>query len=403
MAESPGRPLLSGYRVLDVAQPLGFHCVKLLADMGADVVKVEPPAGDPARRVPPFKDDLPHTERSLYFLHYNTNKRGVTLDLEAPEGRQLFLELARRADVLVETYPPGRMEELGRGYDTLRALNPGLVMASVTPFGQTGPWRDYKATDIAGMALSNFMVITGEPGEAPVQGPAEIAYGMASTYAAFGIAVALYHRRESGQGQRIDVSMHECAAHIGGYFIPNYSYSGVMPHRVSRKAEVVDLYDAYEASNGYVRLFIIPVEQWRRLVEWMGSPELVSDPLFDDMEFRRQNTDLIHRTIADFCKRHTKEELYEEGQRRRISITPLNTAREFVESPQTVARELFVEMEHPEVGRYRHFGPIPRLSDTPGQITRTAPLLGQHNQEVYCGELGLSKQDLAALAAVGAI
>ena len=156
--ESP----LSGYRVLDLAGPLAFHCVKLLADMGADVVKVEPPSGDEARRVPPFKDDLPHSEKSLYFLHYNTNKRGITLNLDSHDGRAIFLELARSADVVVESFRPGRMDELGLGYSVLSAGNPGLIMASITPFGQTGPWRDYKATDIAGLALSNLMVLTGE-------------------------------------------------------------------------------------------------------------------------------------------------------------------------------------------------------------------------------------------------
>ena len=403
MVEAHQAPPLSGYRVLDVAGPLGFHCVKLLADMGAEVLKVEPPKGDPARLTPPFKGDVPHPERSLYFLHFNTNKRGITLDLECPDGRAIFQELAARADVLVETFPPGRMEAIGLGYETLSAANPDLVMASITPFGQSGPWRDYKGPEIVGLALSNLMVITGEPGQEPVQGPAEVAYGMASTYGAFGIAVALYHRMGGGRGQYIDVSMHECAAHIAGYFIPTYSYNGTKPFRTSRKADVRDLYDAYEAKNGYVRLFIIPVEQWRRLVDWMGRPEVVSDPIFEEMEFRRQNQDLIHDAIADFCRRHTKEELYEEGQRRRISVTPIFTPREFMESAHTKAREIFMEMEHPEVGPYLHFGPVPKMSATPGRVTRTAPLVGQHNEEVYCDELGFSRRELTALAAAGVI
>ncbi len=183
MVKDDKRPPLSGYRVLDLAGPLGFLCVKLMADMGADVVKIEPPSGDEARRIPPFKDDLPHSEKSLYFLHYNTNKRGITLDLDSRDGRSIFLELARSADVVVDTHRPGRMDELGLGYGELSAGNPGLILASITPFGQTGPWRDYKATDIVGLALSNLMVLTGEPGEPPLQAPGEIAYGMASTYA----------------------------------------------------------------------------------------------------------------------------------------------------------------------------------------------------------------------------
>ncbi|HZD42373.1 MAG TPA: CoA transferase, partial [Terriglobales bacterium] len=276
MAQELSSPPLTGYRILDLAGPLGFHCTKLLADMGADVVKIEPPAGDEARRSPPFKGDLPHPEKSLYFLHFNTNKRGITLDIEKPEGRSIFLELARKADVVLETFRPRRMDELGMGYEALQGQNPGLVYAAITPFGQTGPWRDYRANDMAGLALGNLLYLAGEPGEPPLQPPGEIAYGMASTYGAFATAVALYHRLESGKGQYIDVSMHECAGHIAGYFIPTYGYTGQKPARASRKGEETDLYDPYPTKNGYVRIFIIPVEQWRRLVDWMGRPAAIA-------------------------------------------------------------------------------------------------------------------------------
>jgi crotonobetainyl-CoA:carnitine CoA-transferase CaiB-like acyl-CoA transferase len=399
MTEADQNPPLSGYRVLDLGSALSFHCTRLLADMGADVIKIEPPSGDPARRVPPFKDDFPHPEKSLYFLHFNTNKRGITLDVEQPDGRAILFELCRTADVVVETYSPARCAELGLNHERLSAHNPALVVASVTPFGQSGPWRDYKATDIAGLALGNLLYLAGEPGEPPLQPPGEIAYGMASTYGAFGIAVALYHRIESGKGQHVDVSMHECAAHIAGYFIPNYGYSGVKPARASRKGEETDLYDPYPTKNGYVRIFIIPVEQWRRLVDWMGRPPSIAGPEFEKMAYRRKNPDVVHKAIAEFCLRHTKEELYDEGQKRRISVTPINTVGEFMSSPQTKARQIFIDMEHPVIGKYVHFGPIPRLSESPGQVTRTAPLLGEHNEEIYCGELGLSKEDLVALRA----
>jgi crotonobetainyl-CoA:carnitine CoA-transferase CaiB-like acyl-CoA transferase len=394
---------LAGYRVLDLAGPLGLHCTKLLADMGADVIKVEPPLGDGSRSVPPFKDDLPHPEQSLYFLHFNTNKRGITLDIEKPDGRAILFELARNADVLIETARPGYMDELGIGYPALRAQNPSLVYASITPFGQSGPWRDYKANDMAGLALGNLLYLAGEPGEPPLQPPGEIAYGMASTYGAFGIAVALYHRIESSKGQYIDVSMHECAGHIAGYFIPNFGYTGAKPARASRKGEETDLYDPYRTKNGYARIFIIPVEQWRRLVDWMGRPPSISGPEFEKMSYRRQHPDIVVGAIAEFCSCHTKEELYEEGQKRRIAVTPINTAGEFINSEQVKERELFVEMEHPVIGKYAQFGPVPRFSESAGAITRPAPLMGQHNKEIYCGELGMSNDDLVALRASGVI
>ena len=394
---------LSDYRVLDLAGPLGLHCTKLLADMGADVTKIEPPAGDESRRIPPYKDDTPHLEKSLYFLHFNTNKRSITLDVEKPDGRAVFLELARKADVVIETARPGRMDELGIGYETLRGQNRALVYAAITPFGQTGPWRNYKANDMVGIALGNLLYLAGEPGEPPLQPPGEIAYGMASTYGAFGIAVALYHRLEGGNGQYIDVSMHECAGHIAGYFIPNYGYTGAKPARASRKGEETDLYDPYATKNGYARIFIIPIEQWRRLVDWMGRPASISGPEFEKMSYRRQHPDIVVGAIAEFCSRYTKEELYEEGQKRRIAVTPINTAGEFIEMEQTKARELFVDMEHPVIGKYKQFGVVPRLMETPGGIYRPAPLLGEHNQEIYAGDLGMSNDDLIALTAEGVI
>ncbi len=403
MAQENSSPPLTGYRVLDLAGPLGFHCTKLLADMGADVVKIEPPGGDEARRSPPFKDDLPHPEKSLYFLHFNTNKRGITLDITAPEGRAIFLELARKADVVLETFRPGRMDELGIGYEALRTQNPALVYAAITPFGQTGPWRNYKANDMAGLALGNLLYLAGEPGEPPLQPPGEIAYGMASTYGAFATAVALYHRLDSGKGQYIDVSMHECSAHIAGYFIPHYGHSGVKPARASRKGEETDLYDPYPTKNGFVRIFIIPVEQWRRLVDWMGRPPSIAGPEFEKMAYRRKNPEPVHKVISEFCLRQTKEELYEEGQKRRIAVTPINTAGEFINSPQTQARQIFTQMEHSVIGKYAHFGPVPRLSETPGRVRRSAPLIGEHNEEIYRGELGMTIDDLVALRVSGVI
>jgi len=399
---NPSGPL-TGYRVLDLGGPLSLHCAKLLADMGADVIKVESPAGDESRRMPPFKDDAPHPEKSLYFLHFNTNKRGITLDVEKPDGREILLELCKKADVLIETFRPSRTKELRLTYQELSAVNPALIVASITPFGQNGPWKDYKANDMAGIALGNLLYLAGEPGEPPLQPPGEIAYGMASTYGAFGIAVALYHRLDSGKGQHIDVSMHECGGHIAGYFIPNFGYTGEKPARASRKGEETDLYDPYQTKNGYARIFIIPVEQWRRLVDWMGKPASISGPEFEKMAFRRKHPEIVVGAIAEFCARHTKEELYEEGQKRRIAVTPINTAGEFIEMEQTKSRGLFVDMEHPVIGKYKQFGVVPRLMETPGAIYRPAPLLGEHNKEVFIGDLGMNNDDLVALRAEGVI
>jgi crotonobetainyl-CoA:carnitine CoA-transferase CaiB-like acyl-CoA transferase len=394
---------LVGYRVLDLAGPPGLHCTKLLADMGADVIKVEPPSGEESRRIPPFKDDIPHPETSLYFLHFNTNKRGITLDVETTDGRAILLELVRQADVVIETYSPERADKVGLSYAQLSAINPRLIVASITPFGRSGPWRDYKADDIAGIALGNLLYLAGERGKPPLQPAGELAYGMASAYGAFGVAVALYHRAASGRGQHIAVSTHECAAHIAGYYIPHYSATGAKPARARRSGEEADLYDPYAVKDGHVRFFIVAREQWRRLVEWMGRPAAISGPEFEKMTYRRQHPAIVQAAIAEFCRGFTKQEMYEEGQKRRISVTPINTVGEFMESSQTKARQLFVEMNHSVVGKYLQCAAVPRLKECPGVISRPAPLLGEYNNEIFCGELGFSSDDLVALRSSGVI
>lgn len=403
MATSQRKGPLVNYRVLDLAGPPGLHCTKLLADMGADVIKIEPPDGEASRRIPPFKDDVPHSETSLYHLHYNTNKRGITLNVKHPDGMAILLELVRKADVLIETYSAAQSEKLGLTYDPLSAINPRLVVASITPFGRTGPWRDYKGDDLTSIALGNLLYIAGEQSKEPIQPAGELGYGMAGTYTAFAIATALYHRVKSGRGQQLDTSTHECAAHIAGYAIPHYSASGIKPKRANRESKEADLYDPFAVKDGYVRFFIVAREQWRRLVDWMGRPPAISGPEFEKTVYRRANPAIVQAAIAEFCRGFTKEEMYEEGQRRRISVTPINTAGEFVECAQTKARDLFVEMDHPVVGKYPEYAGVPRLTECPGAITRRAPLLGEHNREIYCDELGLESEDLAALYAAGVI
>lgn len=403
METSQRKGPLANYRVLDLAGPPGLHCTKLLADMGADMIKIEPPAGEESRRIPPFKDDSPHPETGLYYLHYNTNKRSITLDVAQPDGMAILLELARKADVLIETFPAAQSEKLGLTYRQLSVINPRLVVASITPFGRIGPWRDYRGDDLTSIALGNLLYIAGEQNKEPIQPAGELAYGMAGTYTAFAIATALYYRVKSGRGQQIDASMHECAAHIAGYAIPHYSASGIKPKRAKRDGQEADLYDPFAVKDGYVRFFIVAREQWRRLVDWMGRPASISGPEFEKTVYRRAHPEIVQPVITEFCRGFTKEEMYEEGQKRRISVTPINTAGEFVECTQTKARELFVQMDHPVVGKYPEYAGVPRLTQCPGAITRRAPLLGEHNREIYCDDLGLEPDDLAALHASGVI
>jgi len=394
---------LSGFRVLDLADEKGLPCTRFLADLGADVIKVERPGGDATRSRPPFAQDIPHPERSLYFLHWNANKRGITLDLDSPDGQALFLQLARTADVVVETFRPGTLEDWGLGYEALAAINPRIILTSITVFGQTGPFRDYNGDELIAFALGGVMALAGEPGGPPSIAPGELASGMASMHASLATMAALFQRIKSGRGQHIDVSVAEAAAHVGGYGIPFFSYHHQQAERVTHAETSFELHDVYECKDGGVRLFILVRDHWRAFLQWLGSPPELCDPIFEDQDIRRDNRDLVNPYVVEFCKRFTKAELYAEGQARHLAVSPMRTPAEFVENAQTSAREYFVEVEHPIVGTYPQPRSMHLFSESPTELRRTAPLVGQHNEEILGGELGLPPEDLIRLRSSGAI
>ncbi len=394
---------LEGIRVLDLADEKGLPCTKFLADLGADVIKVEPPGGDSTRARPPFAGDIPHPERSLYFLHYNANKRGITLDLASPDGQVLFKELARRADIVVETFAPGTLAAWRLDYSQLAAINPGIVVTSITPFGQTGPWHAYVGGELIAFSVGGLMALSGEPGGPPCCAPGEMACGIASMHAALATEVALYQRNKTGCGQHIDVALAEAAAHVGSYVVPLYSHSKKKPERESHLKHAAELYqDLYRCKDGWVRLFILDRAHWRAFVEWLDSPEL-ADPAFEDPHFRSENMRRISPYVDKLCMQYTKLEIYLEAQRRHLAVTPVSTPAEFVDSEQTRARGFFEETQHPVVGAYGQIGAMHKYSESASKIYCAAPLLGQHNDDVYRGELGLQVADLAALRANGVI
>jgi crotonobetainyl-CoA:carnitine CoA-transferase CaiB-like acyl-CoA transferase len=394
---------LEGIRVLDLANEYGLACTRFLADLGADVVKVEAPGGDDTRQHPPFAGAKDGADRGLYFLHFNANKRGITLDLEKPGGQALFRRLAEKADVVVETFDPGTMAGWGLSYDALSAANAGLIMASITLFGQTGPWRDYKGGELIAFALSGLMAMSGEPNSTPVLAPGELSSGMAGMHAALAIQVALFHRLTSQRGQYIDVSVAEAATHLGSYAVPFYSYHKEKTVRITRAENTFELHDVYRTKDGWARLFILPRPHWLAFLEWLGNPEELSDPIFEDQHMRRDNSDLINPFVEELCQQYTKQELYLEAQSRHLAVTPMNTPKDFVESEQTKYRQVFSEVEHPVVGRYQQFGAIHKWSESVPTVRSAAPLVGQHTAEILGGELGLSSDDLASLRAAGVI
>ena len=397
---------LSVYRVLDLADSKGAYCTKLLADLGADVIKIEPPQGDPTRSIPPFVDDIPHLEKSLYFLYRHANKRGITLDLETSEGKAIFKKLVKTADVLVETYPPGYMASLSLDYPVLKEINLGLIMASITEFGQTGPYKDWKGSDIVDFAMSGVMISSGFSGKTPCNLPGTPAYDATSLLAAISILVALYHRSTTGKGQHIDAAVHE-SSRIGlfPWLVPIYSHA-LTDERITTVTDVRlggSIYPVYPCKDGYVRVLAITPGQWNALVRVLGDPEVLRLPEWQDFIYRVGNAEDLYTLMVEFTPNYTMFELFEAGHREGVPIIPIHDMAGFVNNPHTKAREFFVEVNHPVIGKALYTGPPYKWTETPASIRRPAPCLGEHNEEIYCRELGFSKGDLSVLRRAGVV
>lgn len=397
---------LSVYRVLDLADSKGAYCTKLLADLGADVIKIEPPQGDSTRSIPPFVDDIPHLEKSLYFLYRHANKRGITLDLETSEGKAIFKKLVKTADVLVETYPLGYMASLSLDYPVLKEINLGLIMASITEFGQTGPYKDWKGSDIVDFAMSGVMISSGFSGKVPCNLPGTPAYDATSLLAAISILIALYHRGTTGKGQYIDAAVHE-SSRIGlfPWLVPIYSHA-LTDERITTVTDVRlggSIYPVYPCKDGYVRVLAITPGQWNALVRVLGDPEVLRLPEWQDFIYRVGNAEDLYTLMVEFTPNYTMFELFEAGHREGVPMIPIHDMAGFVNNPHTKAREFFVEVNHPVIGKALYPGPPYKWTETPASIRRPAPCLGEHNEQIYCRELGFSKGDLSVLRRAGVV
>jgi crotonobetainyl-CoA:carnitine CoA-transferase CaiB-like acyl-CoA transferase len=399
---------LRGRRVLELADESGAYCGKLMADMGADVIKIEPPGGDPSRLVPPFLDDRADPGRSLSFLYLNTSKRGVTLDPAHERGREIFSRLAARSDLIVETLAPGRLEALGLGFETLRSQNPKLVLTSITGFGQTGPHRDFGSSELVAGAMGGAMYVTGEAEDAPVVMAGSQSLWMASTCAASSSMLALLHAGRSGRGQHVDISIQEttlAVSHISG--VGKWLDDGIVPQRMGTGLFASVPSGTYRCNDGLVYLMVNRPAHWKALAQWIneetGNQEVL-DPMFEGPSSNRiEYRELLDIYISDMTCDHSVEEIYHEGQRRHIAFTPVNGPRQVAEDPHLAAREYFCEVEQPGIGPVRQPGAPYHLYGTPWRIHRPAPGIGEHNHEVYAGELGLGEDELASLSAEGAI
>ena len=392
---------LQGITVIELGHMVSApYCGKLFADYGADVIKIEPPDGDIARRWGPFPGDQPHPEKSGLFFFLNTNKRGVTLDVTRAAGRDVLLQLLRRADVLVENNRPREMRAWGLDYASLSQVNPDLVMISITPYGQTGPYSDWTGYDLNAFHLSAAgHRYCGRPGEPPLEHGTFAAdfYG-AVTAAAWGLA-AVYGRRRAGGGQHVDVCCAEAiaATFVGGQNIGGYAQDGIFERRTGIGMPLGAPATILPCKDGHVWMLALEPGQWNGLARVMGNPDWMQLEMFQDMYVRAQNRDAIYPLIEQWTMEHGKWEIMEQCQANGCPVTAVFTVAEAAEHPHLRERDYIVDLEHPHLGKIRDIGAPFKLPESPGGPRRPAPLLGEHNREVYDTFLGFGPEDLARL------
>jgi crotonobetainyl-CoA:carnitine CoA-transferase CaiB-like acyl-CoA transferase len=409
--------LLAPYRVLDLTDAAGWLCARILGDLGADVVKIEPPGGDPGRYLGPFVRDDPDPAKSLPWWAFNANKRGVTLSLDSKDGQELLRRLAERTEFLVESYAPGFLEARRLGYDALRERNPRLIMTSITPFGQTGPYARYRGGDLVAMAMSGLMSLIGDPGRPPLRVSVPQAAMWAGMYAAGGTLIAHTYRQTTGRGQHVDVStqasllwaLANAPAHWslgredlcrGGNYMVGRNITGARMRAI------------YRCRDGHVNFIIYGGEAGKRsneaMVRWMAEEDQAPEWLlrtdwdaFNVATSTQDEIDALEGPFVAFLARHTKAEFAAESTRRGILGYPVADVRDIREDPQLAAREFWQPVDHPGFDTAVTFpGPFARFSAAGCAIRRPAPRAGEHNAEIY-GELGLSRQELDALARRG--
>jgi crotonobetainyl-CoA:carnitine CoA-transferase CaiB-like acyl-CoA transferase len=385
----------------------GPYCGKLLAELGAEVIKVEPPvSGDDSRYLGPFPGAAPHPERSGLFLFVNFNKRGVTLDLQTAAGRQLLGRLLESADIFLENQHLGLLQEARLDYETLKGQHPQLIVTSVSPYGRSGPYQDYQGYDLTANAMSGLSFGTGHPHREPLTTPLHQASYLAGAGAAFASIVALLGRDLTGQGQLVDVAKAQVIGTLlTGYHLPTYIYRGVAGWRSGNRMRL-GLFPncVLPCKDGYVCIDAPQLEQYQRFLALLGDQDWMQDPRYRDRRaMSDQYPEEAEALIAPWFMQRTKEEILQLCLENRIPCVPVKTFDEVLDDPQLNARGYFQRVQHREAGNYRYPGPPYRLSASPGQIVRPAPILGQHNEEVFCGELGYSREELAELARRGIV
>ena len=395
MEDSHG--LLAGLKVLDLTHYVaGPYATRLMAAMGADVVKIErPDGGDPARHIAPFPDDEPHPEKSALFLYLNTGKKSVTLNLKSDAGRGILRRLARDADILIENFRPSVLPGLGLDYTSLAASNPDIIVTSISNFGQTGPYRDYAAREISLYAIGGLMHITGDPDREPLQMAARLAQYGAGQNALVGTLSALWHRENTGEGQHVDVAISEYVATILENALSMYSYTGANFQRTGNRGYGRAAWGPYPCKDGYVGVIAGPDHRWPAVAALMENASL-ADPRFDDRAGRAAHAEELDGLMLPWLAEHGKRDIFEQAQHLGLAFAYVASPGDILGWEHLRVRDFFAEVEHPAAGRLEYpTGPF-KANAAPWKL-KPAPLLGQHNREILKERLGYSTDDLVRL------
>ncbi|MDO8530998.1 MAG: CoA transferase [Dehalococcoidia bacterium] len=395
---------LAGFRVVEYGNNISAaFCAKLMGDLGAEVIKVERLQGDESRQRGPFPNDVPDSEKSALFLYLNTNKRGVTLNVEDARGRDLFLRLMKRADLLVENNAPAHMERLGLTYQTLQGVNSALVATSITPFGQSGPYRDFRGYSIQASAMGGVTTVNGSSDREPLAPPYDLMDYAGGLYGCATSCVALLERDMSGLGQHVDVSVSDCIAamHTGLYI-----WDGLTVGRRSGRSGRGEVFPngLWRCKDGYISMIAPQVAQWIRFVKVMGDPEWTKQPRYRDRHaMATKYPEEVDALLAPWLMEHTKDEIFALCREAHVPVAPVQTIDEVMRDEQLQYRGFFTRIFREDIGEISAPGSPYHFSETPCAAHSPPPKLGEHNENVFCGDLGLSNDDLEKLRRSGVI
>lgn len=393
---------LKGIRILDLSWVLsGPFATMVLSDLGAEVIKVErPQAGDLARGNGPFIDG-----ESSYFLSLNRGKKSITIDLQTPKGKQVFLELVKKVDVVVENFVPGTMERLGLDYRVLKKQNPGIIYAAISGFGQTGPYAQKRALDIIIQAMGGMMSITGEPDGPPLRPGASLGDIAAGLFTSIGILSAIFEREKNGKGQMLDISMLDCQLAILENAFTRYFATGEVPRRIGTRHPVFTPFQAFETKDGYIVVAMVGGmrNQWQLFCAVIDRLDLMDDERYQTGESRTQHYDELEPILSEVMKTKTTEQWIKELSEVGIPCGPINTIDQVASHPQVLARDMVVEVPHPRLGKVKIINTPIKLSRTRARIERTSPDLGQDTRQVLTELLNMNAGEIEDLRKSGAI